>query len=42
MQIFSLAAGHAEVVKLLLEAKGDPNTFNGVLASPLHLAAAGK
>ncbi|XP_064650184.1 ankyrin repeat domain-containing protein 54-like [Lineus longissimus] len=34
------AGGHAEVVRLLLEAKGDPNTFNAVLTRPLHLAAA--
>jgi len=35
------ADGHSEVVRLLLEVGAEVNVHNGVLMTPLHLAALG-
>lgn len=41
MYVFAVAGGHTETVRLLLEAGADPNVYDAVQLTPLHLAAQG-
>jgi ankyrin repeat protein len=36
-----VTGGHTEVVRLLLEAGADPNVYDAIQVTPLHLAAQG-